>query len=200
MQKDLRVNPDELRAAATRWQMIGTDLDEGVAPKVNLAQTWPSAAATDGIHAQAAAATEAFQARIGDTAAASHGAANTYQNHEATVGLGEFKDLIGAITSPISNLAGMVSGSIGSLNAVTGMLGSVSSAAVSSSSSLVNNLTGVLSHAGSPPHTPPVPVSIDTPAMQAPTDTPPAPGPTATAPVPVPIDPPPKQVGTGVVE
>jgi hypothetical protein len=191
MQKDLRVNPDELRAAATRWQMIGTDLDEGVAPKVNLAQTWPSAAATDGIHAEAAAATEAFQARIGDTAAASHGAANTYQNHEATVGLDEFKDLIGAITSPISNLAGTISGSIGSLNAVTGMLGSVSSAAVSSSSSLVNNLTGVLSHAGSPPHTQAVPVS---------TDTPPAPGPTATAPVPGPIDPPPKHVGIGAVE
>jgi hypothetical protein len=198
MQKDLRVNPDELRAAATRWQTIGSDLGEDGAPRVNLAQTWPSAAATDGIHAQAAAATEAFQARIGDTAAASHGAANTYQNHEATVGVGEFKDLIGAITSPISNLAGMVSGSIGSLNAVTGMLGSVSSAAVSSSSSLVNNLTGVLSHAGSPPHTPTVPVASDTPAMPAPTDTPPAPGPTA--PAPALIDHPPKQVGTGVVE
>lgn len=198
MQKDLRVNPDELRAAATRWQTIGSDLGADGAPRVNLANTWPTAAATDGIHTQTTAATEAFQARIGDTAAASEGAASTYQNHETTVGLGEFKDLISLITSPISNLAGTISGSIGSLNAVTGMLGSVSSAAVSSSSSLVNNVTGMLSHAGSPSHTPAVPVSIDTPPEPAPTATASVPGPTTS--VPGPIDPPAKQVGTGAVE
>jgi hypothetical protein len=187
MQKDLRVNPDELGAAATRWQLIGIGLGAGDAPPVNLARTWPSAAATDGIHTQAAA-TAAFQTRIGDTAAASHDAANVYPNHEATLEAGEFKDLIGAITSPISNLAGVISGSIGSLNSVTGVLGSVSSAAASTSSSLVNNLTGTLSHAGSSPHTPAVPVSADTP---------PAPGPTTSAPLP--IDQPPKEFGTGGV-
>ena len=188
MQKDLRVNPDELGAAATRWQMIGAGLGAGDVPPVNLARTWPSAAATDGIHTQAAAATAAFQTRIGDTAAASHDAANVYPNHEATLGAGEFKDLIGAITSPISNIAGVISGSIGSLNSVTGVLGSVSSAAASTSSSLVNNLTGTLSHTGSSPHTPTVPVSADTP---------PAPGPAASPPVP--IDQPPKDFGTGGV-
>ena len=57
MQKDLRVSPDELGAAATRWQMIGAGLGAADAPSVNLARTWPSAAATDGIHSQAGAAT-----------------------------------------------------------------------------------------------------------------------------------------------
>jgi hypothetical protein len=188
MQKDLRVNPDELGAAATRWQMISAGLGAGDTPPVNLARTWPSAAATDGIHSQAAAATAAFQTRIGETAAASYDAANVYPNHEATLEAGEFKDLIGAITSPISNIAGVVSGSIGSLNSVTGVLGSVSSAAASTSSSLVSNLTGTLTHAGGPSHAPAVPVSADT----APT-----PGPTAS--VPVPIDQPPKEVGSGGV-
>jgi hypothetical protein len=160
MQKDLRVNPDELGAAATRWQMIGAGLGAGDAPPVNLARTWPSAAATDGIHSQAAAATAAFQTRIGETAAASYDAANVYPNHEATLEAGEFKDLIGAITSPISNIAGVVSGSIGSLNSVTGVLGSVSSAAASTSSSLVSNLTGTLTHAGGPSHAPAVPYRL----------------------------------------
>ena len=186
MEKDLRVNPDELGAAATRWQMIASGLGAVDAPLVNLARTWPSAAATDGIHTQAAAATAAFQTRIADTAAASQDAANVYPNHEATLAAGEFKDLIGAITSPISNIAGMISGSIGSLNSVTGVLGSLSSAAASTSSSLVNNLTGTLSHTGSSPHTPTAPVSADSP---------PVPAPTASAQVP--IDQPPKEFGTG---
>jgi hypothetical protein len=64
MQADLHVDPDELRAAASRWQMIGADLGARGAPPVGLATSWPSAAATAGIHSQAAAATEAFQARI----------------------------------------------------------------------------------------------------------------------------------------
>jgi hypothetical protein len=188
MQKDLRVNPDELGAAATRWQMISAGLGAGDTPPVNLARTWPSGAATDGIHSQAAAATAAFQTRIGETAAASYDAANVYPNHEATLEAGEFKDLISAITSPISNIAGVVSGSIGSLNSVTGVLGSVSSAAASTSSSLVSNVTGALTHAGGPSHTPAVPVSAGTV---------PTPGPTAS--VPVPIDQPPKEFGSGGV-
>lgn len=75
METALRVDPNELRAAASRWQMIGADLDAGGAPPVGLAATWPSAAATAGIHGQAAAATEAFQARIEGTAAS--GSSNT---------------------------------------------------------------------------------------------------------------------------
>ena len=43
--------------------MIGSDLGTGGAPPVGLATSWPSAAATAGIHGQAAAATEAFQAK-----------------------------------------------------------------------------------------------------------------------------------------
>ena len=193
----VQVDPNDVRAAASRWQMIGADLSAGGAPPVSLATSWPSAAATAGIHGQAAAATAAFQTRIGDTAAASHDAANVYPNHEATLEAGEFKDLIGAITSPISNLAGVISGSIGSLNSVTGVLGSVSSAAASTSSSLVNNLTGTLSHAGSSPHTPAVQVSADTPPAPGPTASAPVPGPTPSPPVP--IDQPPKEFGTGGV-
>ena len=170
--------------------MIGAGLGAGDAPPVNLARTWPSAAATDGIHTQAAAATAAFQTRIGETAAASHDAANVYPNHEATLEAGEFKDLIGAITSPISNLAGVISGSIGSLNSVTGVLGSVSSAAASTSSSLVNNLTGTLSHTGSPTHTASMPEHTDTAPLSGPTNSPMLPGL---------ISQPPKGFGTEVV-
>ena len=45
----LNADTDELRAAASRWQMIGGDLGaSGGIPSVNLAKTWPSAAATSG--------------------------------------------------------------------------------------------------------------------------------------------------------
>ena len=61
-------------------------------------------------------------------------------------------------------MIGMFSGSMGSVNAATSMLGQITSTAVSTSTSLVNNLTGTLSHAGSPTHTPP------TPGQMTPTD------------------------------
>ena len=94
MQTVLNVEPDELRAAASRWQMIGADLGAGGAPPVSLATTWPSAAATAGIHGQAAAATEAFQARIEGTAAASQVAANTFQTQDTKVGADTIKDVL----------------------------------------------------------------------------------------------------------
>jgi hypothetical protein len=56
----------------------------------------------------------------------------------------------------------MFSGSMGSVNAATSMLGQITSTAVSTSTSLVNNLTGTLSHAGRPTHTPPTPGQTDT--------------------------------------
>jgi hypothetical protein len=77
----VQVDPNEVRAAASRRQMIGADLGTRGAPSVRISTTWPSAAATAGIHGQAATATEAFQARIGDTAAASQLAANAFQTH-----------------------------------------------------------------------------------------------------------------------
>src|ERR1700678_4814897 len=65
----LNADTDGLRAAASRWQMIGGDLGaSGGAPSVNLERSWPSAAATSGIHGQAAADTAAFQARIDENA------------------------------------------------------------------------------------------------------------------------------------
>ena len=90
----VQVDPDQLRAAASRWQMIGADLGAGGAPPVGLEMTWPSAAATAGIHGQAAAATEAFQARIEGTAAASQVAANTFQTQDTKVGADAFKDVL----------------------------------------------------------------------------------------------------------
>jgi hypothetical protein len=57
----VQVDPDEVRAAATRWQMIGADLGAAGAPSVGISTAWPSAAATAGIHGQAAAATHYLQ-------------------------------------------------------------------------------------------------------------------------------------------
>jgi hypothetical protein len=187
----VQVDPNEVRAAATRWQMIGADLSAGGAPPVSLATSWPSAAATVGIHGQAAAATAAFHARIGDTAAASQGAANTFQTQDTKAGGDAFKDVL----SSVSSMIGMFSGSMGSVNAVTSMLGQLTSTGVSTSTSLVNNLTGTLSHAGSPPHAAPTPGPTDTAPQSGPIGTAPAPGPTASAPVP--IDQPPKGFETG---
>ena len=45
----VQVDPNEVRAAASRWQMIGADLGAGGAPPVGLATSWPNAAATAGI-------------------------------------------------------------------------------------------------------------------------------------------------------
>jgi hypothetical protein len=105
--------------------MIGADLGAGGAPPVGLATTWPSAAATAGIHGQAAAATEAFQARIEGTAAASQVAANTFQTQDTKVGADAIKDVL----STVSNMVGMFSGSMGGLSAASSMLGQVTSAA-----------------------------------------------------------------------
>jgi hypothetical protein len=188
----VQVDPNELRAAASRWQMIGADLGEGGGPPVGLAMTWPSAAATAGIHGQAAAATEAFQTRIGDTAAASHGAASAYQTQDAKVGADAFKDVL----SSVSSMIGMFSGSLGSFSAATSMLGQVTSTAASTSTSLVNNLTGTLSHAGSLTHTPPTPGPTDTAPQSGPLGAAPLSGPTDSPTLPVPIDQPPKGFGS----
>jgi hypothetical protein len=150
----LNVDPDEVRAAADRWRMIVNDLGEGGAPPVGLAMTWPSAVATEAIHAETAAATEAFAARISDTAAASHAATNTYQNREM-MGAGEIKDVLGAVTSSVSDVAGIAIGSAGAASgAVIGAVGQLSGAAASGTSNLVNALTGSLSHVGGPPQVP----------------------------------------------
>src|ERR1700685_4639424 len=101
MQTVLNVEPDELRAAASRWQMIGADLGAGGAPPVSLATTRPSAPATPGIHGQAPAATEAFQARIEGTAAASQVAANTFQTQDTKVGADAFIDVLSSVSSMI---------------------------------------------------------------------------------------------------
>jgi hypothetical protein len=195
MQTVLNVEPDELRAAASRWQMIGADLGAGGAPPVSLATTWPSAAATAGIHGQAAAATEAFQARIEGTAAASQVAANTFQTQDTKVGADAFIDVL----SSVSSMIGMFSGSMGSVNAVTSMLGQLTSTGVSTSTSLVNNLTGTLSHTGSPTHTAATPEHADTAPQSGPIGTAPLSGPTNSPTPPGPIDQPPKGFGTEVV-
>jgi hypothetical protein len=152
---DLNVTPDEVRAAADRWRMIVNDLGEGGgAPPVAAAMTWPSAAATDAVHAGAAGATEAFQTRISDTAAASAAAANTYQNREM-VGAGEIKDIISAVTSPVADVAGVVTGSAGAVTGtLIGAVGQLSGAAAADTSNLVNTLTRALGHVGSPSQVP----------------------------------------------
>jgi hypothetical protein len=191
----VQVDPNEVRAAASRWQMIGADLSAGGAPPVSLATSWPSAAATAGIHGQAAAATEAFQARIGDTAAASQGAANTFQTQDTKVGTDAVKDVL----SSVSSMIGMFSGSMGSVNAATSMLGQLTSTAASTSTSLVNNLTGTLSHTGSPTHTASTPEHTDTAPQSGPIGTAPLSGPTNSPMPPGPIGQPPKGFGTEVV-
>jgi hypothetical protein len=159
----LNVDPNEVRAAADRWRMIVNDLGQGGAPPVGLEMTWPSAAATDGVHAEVATATEAFAARISDTAAASHAAANVYQNRETT-GTGEIRDVLGAVTSTVSDVAGIATGSIGAFSgAVIGAVGQLSGAAASGTNILVHALTGALGHVGSPPQVPLMPVPIDQP-------------------------------------
>jgi hypothetical protein len=175
--------------------MIGADLGAGAAPPVSLATSSPSAAATAGIHGQAAAATEAFQARIECTAAASQGVANTFQTQDTKVGADAIKDVL----SSVSGMIGMFSGSMGSVNAVTSMLGQLTSTGVSTSTSLVNNLTGTLSHSGSPTHTAPTPEHIDTAPQSGPIGTAPLSGPTNSPMLPGPNGQPPRGFGTEVV-
>jgi hypothetical protein len=193
MQTVLNVDPNEVRAAASRWQMIGADLGTGGTPPVSLATTWPSAAATAGIHGQAAAATEAFQARIGDTAAASQGAANAYQTQDTQAGVDAVKDVL----SSVSSMIGMFSGSMGSFSAATSMLGQITSTAASTSTSLVNNLTGTLSHAGSPTHAASTSGPTGTAPQSGPLGAAPLSGPRESPMLPGPIDQPPKGFETG---
>jgi hypothetical protein len=119
----VNVDPNEVHAAASRWQMIGAEMGARGAPSVGISTAWPSAAATAGIHGQAAAAAEAFQTRIGDTAATSQVAANAFQTQDTKVGVDAFKDVLSAVSSMI----GMFSGSMGSVNAATSMLGQLTS-------------------------------------------------------------------------
>ena len=191
----VQVDPNEVRAAASRWEMIGADLGARGAPSVGISTNWPSAAATAGIHGQAAAATEAFQARIGDTAAASQVAANTFQTQDTKVGADAFKDVL----SSVSSMIGMFSGSLGSVNAVTSVLGQLTSTGVSTSTSLVNNLTGTLSHTSSPTHTAPTPEHTDTAPASGPLGNAPLSGPTYSPTPPAPIEQPPKGSGPEVV-
>jgi hypothetical protein len=69
---------------------------------------------------------------------------------------------------------------MGSVNAVTSMLGQLTSTGVSTSTSLVNNLTGTLSHTGSPTHTASTPEHTDAAPQSGPIGTAPLSGPTNT--------------------
>ena len=154
----VNADTDELRAAASRWQMIGGDLGaSGGAPSVNLERSWPSAAATSGIHGQAAAATAAFQARIDETAAVPTNAANAYQQHE-TLKAGDIKDVMSLVTGPLHDVIGMA-GSLGSVSSsIGGTLAQLGGQAVSVTTNLTSTLTSALSHVGGAPQSLPVPV------------------------------------------
>jgi hypothetical protein len=154
----LHADTDELRSAASRWQMIGGDLGaSGGIPSVNLARTWPSAAATSGIHGQAAAATAAFQARIDETAGLPTTAANAYQQHEA-LKAGDIKDVMSLVTGPMHDVISMA-GSVGSVSSsISGTLGQLGGQVVSVTTNLTSTLTSALSHAGGAPQSLPIPV------------------------------------------
>jgi hypothetical protein len=153
----LSVEPEALRAAASRWQLIGAGLGEGSAPPIGLAKSWPSAAATNSIHAGAAAATGSFQTRIAGNAAASTNAANAFQNHE-TVKASDIKDVMSLVTSPLHDVIG-IAGSVGSVSSsIAGTIGQLGGQAVSVTTNLTSTLTSALSHAGSSPQTPPMPI------------------------------------------
>jgi hypothetical protein len=182
-------SPNELRAAASRWQMIGADLGAGGgAPPVGLSTSWPSAAATAGIHGQATAATAAFQARIGDTASAPQSGASAFEVQDAKVGVDAFKDAL----SSVSSMIGMFSGAISSVNSATSVLGQLTSTAVSTSSGLVNNLTGTLSHAGAPTQVASTPGRTETPSASGLLGTAPLSDPAHSPTLPDPIVQPPK--------
>jgi hypothetical protein len=138
--------------------MIGGDLGaSGAVPSVNLATTWPSAAATSGIHGQAAAATAAFQARMDETAAVPTNAANAYQQHE-TLKAGDIKDVMSLVTGPMHDVISMA-GSLGSVSSsIGGTLGQLGGQAVSVTTNLTSTLTSALSHVGGAPQSLPVPI------------------------------------------
>jgi hypothetical protein len=154
----LNADTDELRAAASRWQMIGGDLGaSGGVPSVNLAKTWPSAAATSGIHGQAAAATAAFQARIDQTSSVPDNAADAYQQHE-TLKAGDIKDVMSLVTGPMHDVISMA-GSVGSVSSsISGTLAQLGGTAVSMTTNITSTLTSALSHVGGAPQSLPVPV------------------------------------------
>jgi hypothetical protein len=153
----LNADTDELRAAASRWQMIGGDLAaSGGLPAVNLARTWPSAEATSGIHGRAATATAAFEARIAETAAVPTNAADAYQQHE-TLKVGDIKDVMSLVTGPMHDVISMA-GSLGTVSSsIGGTLGQLGGQAVSVTTNLTSTLTSALSHVGGAPQSLPLP-------------------------------------------
>jgi hypothetical protein len=158
----LAVEPEAVRAAASRWRAIGSNLAQASAPPVALMKSWPSALATNDIHAEAAAATEAFQSRIHGTAEASTQAANTFQTHE-TVKASEIKDVMSLVTSPLHDVVG-IAGSMGSVSStIAGTIAQLGGQAVSVSTNLANTLTSALSHTAGSSH----PLSMPTPADHA---------------------------------
>jgi hypothetical protein len=153
----LSLEPEALRAAASRWQLISAGLSEGSTPPVNLAKSWPTAAATNTIHARAAAATGSFQTRIAGNAAASTKAANAFQNHE-TVKASDIKDVMSLATSPLHDVIG-IAGSLGSVSSsIAGTIGQLGGQAVSVTTNLTSTLTSALSHAGSSPQIASMPI------------------------------------------
>jgi hypothetical protein len=156
----LTVEPDELRAAASRWRTISAALADGGSPPVALERSWPSAAATDNIHAQSAAATGAFQTRIAGNAATSNNSANAFQTHEA-MKAGDIKDVMSLVTSPLHDVIS-IAGSLGSTgSSIAGTVAQLGGQAVSVSSNIANTLTSALSHTGGSPQTPAGPVLAD---------------------------------------
>jgi hypothetical protein len=156
----LSIEPEALRAAASRWQLIGAALGDSSAPPVGLATSWPSAAATNSIHARAAAATGTFQTRIEGNAAASNKAANAFQDHE-TMKAGDIKDVMSLVTSPLHDVIGIV-GSVGSASSsIAGTIGQLGGQAVSVTTNIASALTGALSHVGSSPQSVSMPMDHD---------------------------------------
>jgi hypothetical protein len=174
----LTVEPDKLRAAAKRWQMISAGLSDGSAPPVALEKSWASAAATDNIHAQSALATGAFQTRIDTNAARSDNSANAFQAHES-VKAGDIKDVMSLVTSPLHDVIS-IAGSLGSTSSsIAGTVAQLGGQAVSVSSNIANTLTSALSHAGGSAQNPAVPAladhGVNHAASTAEAPTPPAP-------------------------
>jgi hypothetical protein len=176
----LTVEPDEVRAAAKRWQMLSASLSDGSAPPVALEKSWASAAATDNIHAQSTLATGAFQTHIDSNAAKSNNAANAFQTHES-IKAGDIKDWMGLITGPAHDVIS-IAGSLGSTSSsIAGTVAQLGGQAVSVSSNIANTLTSTVSHLGGSPQTPAAPAladhglgrvasSTETPSTSPPTD------------------------------
>lgn len=153
----LSIDPEELRAAASRWQLISTGLGEGAPPPVGLMKSWPTAAATNSIHARAAAVTGSFQTRIAGNAAASTKAANAFQSHE-TGKASDIKDVMSLATSPLHDVIG-IAGSLGSVSSsIAGTVGQLGGQAVSMTTNLTSTLTSALGHTGGSPQIASMPI------------------------------------------